>query len=226
MDEASTGNVATRAPWYSGEQEMRALPRALVRGTEEMRRQARSGRYLFPCPGEHKKTGVKGPGGEAYSRFELRVLQSYLDNIWLRSLKSAAGQPLRGGVSVDAPDEVQEWLKDMDGKGTDLEALAFELLFGAFVDGVSYVSVAYPAGVGPMTRDELDRRGIRPYVTEWSAEHAIDILDEGKGGHLQEIRFLYEHQPARVGWAYPDRRERVTVYRRDGAGTCWAAVYE
>ena len=134
--------------------------RALMGGTAAMR--AAGETYLPRFEAESK---------EAYAA---KLERSTLFEGFPRAIEQMTGKVFSKPVElVDAPEQMNDWVQNIDMQGRDLSRFALQVFRDGFISGVSYIMVEAPRKDGETTRQKAKEAGLRPYLVHL---HVEDIL--------------------------------------------------
>ena len=156
-----TKTVANRSPASAQMQMAAAKGRALMGGTDAMRK-ART-KYLPKF------------GKESNEAYEARLHSSWLFNGFRKTVRDMTGRVFSKPVEVtEAPDRIEEWCENADLQGRDLSTFARDVFEDALSGpGISYIMVDAPPREGVITQAQAQRQNLRPYLIHLRAE---DIL--------------------------------------------------
>ena len=195
------------ADWYEAAEAKRALPRALIGGTESMLAEPE---YLPQEPAEEDDD------------YEIRRNRSVLFNAFRRAVCVLVGKPLaRKIVRAGIPPAVEPLLDDVDGRGTPLELFCRDWFFRAWVDGECSVLVDFPGELA-LPRDanlkQEREANLRPYLVLVPAADLIGLRKarEGGGRVLDQIRIRCT-TTVPLGAYGEETVEQVRVFNRDGS---------
>lgn len=195
------------SPWYEAAEAKRALPRALIGGTEAM---LANPEYLPKEPAEEEDD------------YEIRRNRSVLFNAFRRAVCVLAGKPLaRRIVRTSVPPAVEPLLDDVDGRGTPLELFCRDWFFRAWVDGECSVLVDFPGELA-LPRDanlkQEREANLRPYLVLVPADDLIGLRKSRDGGGrvLDQARIRCA-TTFPVGAYGEETAEQVRVFNRDGS---------
>jgi hypothetical protein len=134
------------------------LARALLGGTRAMRKAGKE--YLPQWPNEDR---------DAY---ECRLKTAVLFPAYQRTVETLTGKPFSKPVTIgeDVPEQIKEWLDDVDRQGRNLDAFAADLMECALGYGLCGILVDYPDtkdvprnAAGLITQEAEKAAGLRPY---------------------------------------------------------------
>lgn len=177
-----TADISTPTNRYEELSAKRALPRALMGGTKEMRAQGKT--YLPQHP------------AETLDSYNLRLDSTTLYNGFKDTIKKMTGKIFSKDILPDEniPTAIADLLSNIDGAGRNLTAFAYDAFFSAMTDGISFIYSEFPVvkredGALPTMADQL-AQGARPYTVLVKASQLIGCKSENIGGTqmLTEIR--------------------------------------
>jgi hypothetical protein len=217
--------VAKRTKAVSAMIEATTKGRALMGGTAAMRK-----------AGEAYLPRFDAESAEAYAK---KLQRSTLFEAFPRAVEQMTGKVFAQPVEiVDAPDQMNEWVQNIDMQGRDLSTFALEVFRDAFVSGVSYIMVEAPRRDAKTTRQKAAEMGLRPYLVHLQVEEILGWKTALFGNvlalsQLRIMEHLTEQDPAdefstveveqvRVLDRLPDAVQ-VRLYRK-GKKDAWAMV--
>ncbi len=104
---------------------------------------------------------------EDYTAYQARVDRAVFSPYTQRLVRAATGLILRKPISITGdPYWTEEFIKDVDGCGSDLDEYARRLILCSLTYGQSHVLVDYPAPTGAVSLAEERALGRRPYWIE------------------------------------------------------------
>lgn len=174
----STATVENPTAIQTELESKRALPRALVAGTEAMRAAAKT--YLPKHP------------AEAEEDYKTRLAVSVLLPAYRDAIDLACGlifrKPVTEGEGFAAI--AKPWMEDIDRAGRNITQFAESVLRDAF-DGVSYIVADYPRV--PMGLSALQERtlGVRPYLIHVKASQVLGWRTQQVNGSMMLTQFRY-----------------------------------
>ncbi|MDA8115005.1 MAG: DUF4055 domain-containing protein [Acidithiobacillus sp.] len=200
MEQKAT--VATPAPAIACLEQKRALPRAIMAGSEAMRNPT----YLPKYPAE----------GQA--DYEARCERTFLDNFVGKAIDSATGKLFAKEIKTDnLPAEIETLCENIDRQGRALSPFIMDVAKLAFQDGISYVMADMPPRPGNVVSQADEKQaGLRPYAIHVKPCCVLEVLSEMVGGveTLTRVRIMECVQEAIPGeWGYTDI-EQVRVWHR------------
>jgi hypothetical protein len=148
---------------------------SLLGGTQAMRA---AGEALMPRHVE-----------EAHDNWQRRLMRSVLTNIFKRTIRSLSGRPFTEEIQlIDVPDELEEFSKDVDKLGNDINVFAREVFQDGMAKGHTLIQVEFPPvaefnedGSARTLADEI-REGVSPYFIHIRPENVIAAFAEIIGG--------------------------------------------
>jgi len=122
---------------------------------------------------------------EDEAAWKRRVSHAVLSPFVTRIAEQAAGLIMRKPIQLQAREEGAEvdeywteWVKDVDGYGTDLDAFARRVVLNSLLMGHSAVLVDYPS-TEPAPNLQVERQlGLRPYFLEVRADQILGFRKE------------------------------------------------
>lgn len=194
----------------------RRLPRLLYQGTEAMR--AAGDTYLPKHPLEDK------------AAWEARVAASVLLPSFRDAVDLATGLIFRKPVHVEAQEEVQAWLQNVDLVGQDVTQFGRTVFEHAAVDGIGFIVVDHPVvPQGVSLKVERDM-GVRPYWVHVKAEQVLGWRTQNVNGKQILTQFRYQEAVEVADGAFGTAIQQrirvlepgmVTVYVKNAASTAW-----
>jgi hypothetical protein len=143
-----------------------ALPRALMGGTTEMRKQGE--KYL---PKEV---------GESLEAYQARLKRTVLFNAFEKTIRDMTGKVFRKPMVLgkDVPPKLQAYAENVDLAGRHLNVFARDVFFDGLQGGIAYILVDMPPKVqrqdgAPATVADEQNAGIRPYLCHVKVENLI-----------------------------------------------------
>lgn len=222
------------SPAYEEDSEERRDCRLLADGVKRLRKEALGNRGMWPRAGELKdaylpdeRSRSAGAGLYAGTRYELRVQESTIRNVWYDAVKEGSLAPFRHAIQLDGwGPEIEEWVKAI-GSGKTLSAYMRTPAVEQAVDGIHLTLVELPEireeDGAPRVRTLGDdrRAGIRPYWIPIRADHFDPIEVTAQGDLLVCAVYLSKSlglEPGIPGLVKKKRRSVWRVYelRADG----------
>ena len=156
----------------------RALPRLLYVGTDAMRKAGST--YLPKHPLEDE------------TAWQARVDVSVLLPAFRDAVDLASGLIFRKPVHVDAPEDAQDWFRNVDLVGQDVTQFSRTVFNHAAVDGIGFIVVDYPrVPQGVSLKVERDM-GVRPYWVHVKAEQVLGWRTQNVNGKQILTQFRYQ----------------------------------
>jgi hypothetical protein len=156
----------------------------LLEGTEAMR----AARETYMPRHEH----------ETDENYNERVGTAVLYNFFELTLDTLSSKPFVDPVSFtdETPDEIKEWMKDIDLQGNNIGVFAHNWFKEALAKGLCHCLIDMPAleeGVVRTREDDLNENR-RPYWVNCPPESVIFIYEEQEGGEtvLKQVRMVEE----------------------------------
>ncbi len=182
---AAMGNEVSRpTARYRSLDALRALPRALMGGTEAMRA---AGEQFLP---RH--------AAESAESYKMRLESATLYNGFEQTVGAQAGKLFAEAVVLndDVAPELQALAENIDGQGRALTPFVYDMMKEAFVDGISYILVDAPSLSQAATLGDQRAQGSRPYWTAVLASQVIGWRTESVNGQqmLTQVRITEETQ--------------------------------
>lgn len=170
---------------------------------------------------------------ESSTHWEARINRTVLTNFVELTSEHLTGQALKVSPvpDEDVPEEIQEYLEDVDGQGTGLATFARNVFKDAVDNAFTHVLVDMPSPQAnedgsPRTLDQDREDGLRPYWIHIPPTHLIfahSVVENGKEV-LTHVRFK-EDLVEVVGWEeIVKHRIRVllrAVDENDNLVTAW-----
>lgn len=149
VDSQSEAVKSMSAPW--------PMIDALKGGTAGMRAAAKAFLPQFPQ--------------EPDEGYRARLSTAVLFNAFSRTASVMAAKPLSRPIQgMDAlPDNIQNWLDNIDLQGSDLHSFATVQMLACMEHGISGVMVDCPSAEGLKTKADEAKAGLRPYLTTYPA---------------------------------------------------------
>jgi hypothetical protein len=164
---------------------------------------------------------------ELAEEYTARLTRSFLFAAYARTVELMVGKvfakPVEPGDTV--PDELREWLADVDLEGTDIHAFAARFCEAAFDEGLAHILVDLPNTAPADTLADERALGVRPYWALIRASAVLgwrSVVENGKPV-LSQLR-VAETATVPDGEFGEKTVDRVRVYERDGSWTLWQAV--
>lgn len=226
----SKPTVATPSPGYIEQETWRALPRLLIGGTRELRKEENARVYLPPEDDEEDQVGAAtrpAKGGKGNSEWHQRISRSVVVPFFARAAKRAVGAIFAKPVVLaeDVPSPIRGTREDYrDGlwENVDLEGNDGNVFFSRVAEdslgdaGLSWTLVEHQPVPAGGTRADLSGLGLRAYLVHVKARQVIgDPQYEVVNGQrrLKMIRFeeTFEEE-GEMEWE-PKRGKQIRVLR-------------
>lgn len=156
-------------------------------------------------------TGMRGAGSKLLPAWPHEDTQSYMGRLAVatlfpaydRTVQTLTGKPFSKPIAIgeDVPDQIKEWLKDIDLQGRNLDTFASNVMESALAYGLSGILVDCPKGAvsangtGVTTLADEQAAGIRPYFVSINAWQIVGWRSEyqpTQGWTLTQLRLLEE----------------------------------
>jgi len=161
----------------------RELPRALMGGSEAMRKAG-----VKFCPKHVAETQQQYD-----ARMAATILYAGFEDTVKKQTGKLFGKPITLGE--DVPEAVAALCDDIDGQGRALTPFMMDAMFHAMEAGVSYILVDFPdltpeAKQPAATLADQHAQGARPYWVLVQAQDLLSVKSESNGGNqkLSEVR--------------------------------------
>src|ERR1044071_33214 len=137
-----SNTVATTTDTLEAAAQKRALPRALMGGTDAMRKAG--------------KTYLPQEAAESESAYKDRLSRTFLFNGYRKTVKDMAGKVFTKPVQMgdDVPAKLKTYAENIDLTGQGLNNFAYAVFEAGMVDGISYILVEMPPAQPNATRKD------------------------------------------------------------------------
>ncbi len=216
-----TRTVQDAPAWHTADEAEHRLARTLRAGPEAIRKEARSGRYIFPNPTEQETvetsavavrqaggaatTGTVGPGRATV--WETRLERSdFAPDAWGTSIEAIARTPFKNAPQFEGWDpeiegELDEetglrqggWVDSIDGR-QPFHGWAAERFEGALFDGVEFALVEQDPRSPFSSAAARQAAGARPRVRTFKRKDLWHFSRMGEGGD-EELAAVVINQP-------------------------------
>lgn len=236
--------VSTPSPSYEILQRKRNLTESLMEGVEAMRAAARARCWMWPGPGELRPSAVGEPvfatGFEnlkpragapgSKTKYDLRILESYLQNHWRDGVEGIAAMPFRSpakvegwnpllqGVHEDGKLTERGWIHNIDGAGRTMRQVLHSGYLGATAHGMSWIVIELPrAPDAPRSIGEDRAAGFAPYWLDLAASDVLETVVSYATGapRLEILRFrrtVFDRDETLAWRPQTEARETVKIY--------------
>jgi hypothetical protein len=202
-------NISAPSPFFTQLRLFWSMVNCLWEGTEAMRLAAR--RYLPQEPNEDDTSYLR------------RLHRTTLHNFYKRTIQSGVAKVFSKDPHLEddtAPEEIQDFIKDVDTQGRNLAQFGKDLLEDGTNHGVGYLLVDY-ARIGQDFANlaEEQASGNRPYWVKISAQNVLDARSCKFANGERLGYFKYEEQvvePTSDGNS-SSVYQQVRIYRQDPA---------
>lgn len=150
---------------------------AVISGTKAVRR---AGKSLLP---QHQY--------ESEKNYENRLAVSVFSPFFKLTLLFFQGRVFSKPIKTSdkLPDQVKEWMTDIDLTGRDLNALAQEVLFNGLGYGMDWLLVDNFQNDGEIvTQEDAKKAGLRPYIIRVPAKNVLYARASADGKTIEEAR--------------------------------------
>jgi hypothetical protein len=153
-------DISQPLPPYTDARRVMRLPKALMGGTEAMRKE---GHEYLPM-----ETGESPP------KYEARLRRTVLLETYSRTIEKLVGQIFKEPVTVsdENTEDQKEWFKDIDRQGNDLTVFFTRQMKIGIHEGATFWLVEYPPSPGKSLADHK-RVGARPYLVKVDPDQVI-----------------------------------------------------
>lgn len=162
---------------------------------------------------------------ETKKQYEFRVQCGKFTNVYRDIVETLASKPFAEEIKVvegegnPIPEQIKEFIEDVDGDGNNLTVIASQYFFNGINDAIAWISVDYPNAEGVRTIEQARAANIRPF---WSIIQAINVLDARVTviGGAQVLTYIKVFEPAGG-----DDLNRVRIFERLENGVIQWQVY-
>lgn len=196
------GAVAKPSSRYLALEALRALPRALMGGTDSMRA---AGVTYLP---RH--------AAESDESYRMRLEGTTLYNGYEQTITAQTGKLFGKPVVLDddVSPELETLAENIDGQGRALTPFAFDLMKEAMVDGISFIYVDMPQVVEGATMADQRLFGARPYWVILCASQIIGWRSENVNGSQQLTQLRIKEETVEPDGEFGDKVvQRIRVLR-------------
>ena len=188
------------------------LPRALMGGTQAMRRKGRV--YLPQEP------------GESDGAYQDRLNRTTLFNAFRKTVKDMLGRIFAKPIVLgeDVPEILKDYSENIDLAGRNLDTFAFEVAKDAMQLGVSFILTEMPPALGDgATRADEIAQGRRPYLVHVKAEDLIGWKSALVNGRetISQVRIVERVGAPDPGNPFEDREVEQVRVLAPGAWTVY-----
>lgn len=189
MPDKSTPATTSRA--YDRLEILRKPCRDLKAGWAAVTDPANAAVYL---PREAMEVPVPNPKGGWIDPWLNRIKRARLTPFFRDAVDALSGKAFskEPKPSADMPEQLQEFLEDVDLQGNDFAVFALDRCANSVAEGIDFVLVDYPAVPATEVRSKEDdkRSGLAPFWCAYSAGSVIAWKAEKRGGNMRllEVR--------------------------------------
>lgn len=158
--------------------------------------------------------------GEDENDYLTRLQLTKFTNIFRDVTESLASKPFEEEVSIigeQPPDEIAEFLENVDGFGNNLTVFTAQTFFNGVCYGLDWVFVDYPTVDSSLVRTLADQKAanIKPYWSHVLAQNVLEARNEVIG-NKQVLSYIRILEPSLT-----DKRDRVRIFKRFGDSVYW-----
>lgn len=206
--------VATPTGIIVASEAKRALPRALMGGTDAMRAAGKT--YLPQEPAESDKA------------YENRKARSFLFNGYGKTVKDMVGKVLAKPITYDdkVPPEIADpedgWALNIDLAGRDINSFARDVFTDAF-EGVSYILTDMDAPVdGAVTKAQAKELNRRPWLVHVKACQVLGWRSEAINGKQTLTQFRFMDDQSEPDGTFGEKPvKQIRVFTKTGQTVAW-----
>ncbi len=160
--------------------------------------------------------------GEADTEYDFRVRMSKFTNVYRDIVEALASKPFEEPISFPdrpgkknvIPTEIEDFIKDVDGGGSDLNMFAGATFFNGINSAIDWIFVDYPAVDRSqiVTLADAQAAGIRPFWSHILARNMLEVRSSVVSGEEQLLYVrIYE----------PGAPDHVRIIRKVGDLIVW-----
>ena len=188
---------------------LRALPRALMGGTQTMR----AARTLY-LPQE------KAESTESYDN---RMSRSFLFNGFSKTIQNMAGKIFTKGIALgkDMPPDLTMYTENIDLAGRDLNMFAYDVFCDALANGISYILVDMAPATGAIiTKAQEKASNRRPWLVNVKAQQVLGWRATDINGVETLTQFRFRNDTCEPDGDFGEKIvKQITVFLRGPDGT-------
>lgn len=144
-----------------------------------------------------------------------------------RTIEGSHGVMFRKELIVEVPDELKQYLENVDGKGNSIYKFVNDATYDCMITSYGGVLVDAPSGED-VSLKEAEENGILPYLTFFQAEKIINVHTKTVG--RKEVVTMVvikdtEEVPVTNDRFTTETKDRYKVYELDENGVYTATVY-
>lgn len=135
--------------------------------------------------------------------YKFRLLCAAVTNVWRDSIDNLSSRPFQAPITIveieQLPQELQDFVNDVDGAGTDLTAYGEMYFFNALAYALDWIFVDYPqtapvpAGTVRSRADE-QAAGLRPYWSRVMARNMLEVRSKIVNG-TEQLTYVRMREP-------------------------------
>lgn len=132
---------------------------------------------------------------ETDKNYQRRLTMASLTNFYVKARNQMVGEMLREDVQYKGGTIPDEFIYNLDQRGTDLTGMAEKLAEELLTKAVCGILVDHPESEGALTLADEQRMGLRHYWTFIKAESVIDLITTFEGGKetVLHLRWFEDH---------------------------------
>lgn len=157
---------------------------------------------------------------EDEEEYKTRLSMTKFTNIYRDVLEGLSSKPFQEEITLigeGIPDEIKEFMEDVDASGSNLTVFAAQTFFNGINSAIDWIFVDYPTvSVGkPLSVAEAKAANIKPFWTHVLGRNVLEVRSEiiGAKEHISYIRVF---EPSNN--SDPDR---VRVFEKFGSVVSW-----
>jgi len=182
---------------------------AIIEGHDAMRR---AGEEFLPKFGD-----------EEQSDYKKRLTITKFTNIFRDVVEGLSSKPFQEEVTLigsDVPEEIVNFIENVDGSGNNLTVFAAQTFYNAIASAIDWIFVDYPSVdvTRSMTRAEAKARNIKPFWSHILGRNVLEIRTEVFGSDEVIVYF-------RVLEPEIDGKDKVRVFTKLPDAVVWE-LYE
>lgn len=128
------------------------------------------------------------PEGMEIGDYERYKQRSEFFNATGRTVDGLHGQMFRKDVIIECPDNLKQYLENVDGKGHNFAQFVSEVVYQSLITSWGGIFIDAPNADGSMSKEEAIKNGVYPFMTYISAENLYNWHYENKARIKQLTR--------------------------------------
>lgn len=161
---------------------------------------------------------------EQAETYEYRLQIAKMTNVFADITEDLSSRPFQKETKLgdDAPSEITDYCKDVDGSGSDLTSFARSMFHSGVNYALDWIFVDYPVvparpeGTAARTRQDDIEQGVRPYWSHVLAQNVLEVRSKIINGR-ETLVYMRICEPAHDGVAL-----RIRVMNGDGVAANWS----